>query len=220
MPNSAVCIYRPHFSKRWRSTINLSSNAIEFRFNTSTDVCTVRTQCSIETSQSDGLSSCRNCGQMGQSHPWQSISWSDIQEMQGKYGNRKVLCLATLYLGTTQLRNATGKEGSGPCLTPSAPGLVPHASRHSHKITRIPRSSQFPKFYIHFNPSLSTLPVRPSKCTAQISARHNTNFKTQKADVVQFQSVWGGRWSLDKLKMVDKSQLGYSKSQVFVWLQT
>jgi len=124
--------------------------------------------------------------------------------MEGKYGNRKVLCLTTLYLGTTQLRNAIGEEGSGPCLTqgaapsgpcltqgtaPSAPGLVPRANRHSHKIPRIPRSSQFPKFYIHFNPSLSTLPVGPSKCTAQISARHNTNFKTQKADVVQLQSV-------------------------------
>lgn len=100
----------------------------------------------------------------------------------------------TLYLGTTQLRSATGEEGSGPCLTqgtaPSGAGLVPHANRHSHKITRILLSSQFPKFYIHFNPSLSTLPVRPSNCTAQISARHNTNFKAQKADVL-LQSVRG-----------------------------
>jgi hypothetical protein len=97
--------------KRWRSAINLCTSAFDFRCNTSTNACTVRTLCSIETNQSDGLSSCRNYGQIGQRLPWESLAYQTFKKCQGKYGNRKVLCLMTLYLGTTQLRSAIGEEG-------------------------------------------------------------------------------------------------------------
>jgi hypothetical protein len=109
--------------------------------------------------------------------------------------NRKVLCLTTLYLGTTQLRSVTGEEGSGPCLTegtaPSATiffrtTIVSHIKSHAFQAPHNFQNSIY----------VSTLPLAPCllglpsalhkflPATTQISRRKKLTFNFSQCDRV------------------------------------